>query len=156
MAKAIVGRIGVETCLEKGVEEREAADAAGADRRGSKKERIDDVDCAAAILNRLGIDVATVAHTMGELGDLYMKLYKFAMCLGASRFSWSTDHAISRGRKELSRMWPGKFLARKGFMELATEWEIWRLPRGERYLTFHSTDDDTVTFLPRFQLSPVN
>lgn len=104
MAKAIVGRIGVEMCLEKKVVEREAAEAAGADRRGSRKERIDDVDCAAAILKRLGTDVATVAHTMGDLGDLYMKLYKFAMCLGASRFSWSTDHAISRGRTELSQI----------------------------------------------------
>lgn len=104
MAKAIVGRIGVEAYLEKRVVEREAADAAGADRRGSKKERIDEVDCAAAILKRLGTDVATVAHTMGDLGDLYMKLYKFAVCLGASRFSCSTDHVNCRGRTELSRM----------------------------------------------------
>ena len=57
----------------------DVADAAGADRRGSRKERIDDVECAAAILKRLEIDVATVAHTMGDLGVLYMKLYKFAM-----------------------------------------------------------------------------
>jgi hypothetical protein len=69
MAKAIVGRIGVEAYLEKRVVEREAADAAGADTRGSRKERIDEVDCAAAIVKGLGIDVATVAHTMGDLGD---------------------------------------------------------------------------------------
>lgn len=97
MAKAIVGRIVVDACLEKRVVERDAADAAGADRRGSRNERIDDVDCAAAISKRSGIDVPTVAHTMGDLDDLYMKLYKFAMCLGASRFSWSTDHVISGG-----------------------------------------------------------
>lgn len=69
IAKAIVGSIRVEAYLEKRVVEREAADAAGADRRGSRKERIDEVDCAAAILKGLGIDVATVAHTMGDLGD---------------------------------------------------------------------------------------
>lgn len=99
MANAIVGRIEVEACLEKMVVERDAADAAGADRRGSRNERIDDVDCAAAILKRSRIDVAAGAHTMGDLDDLYTKLYKFAMCLGASRFSWSTDHAISGGPK---------------------------------------------------------
>ena len=98
IAKAIVGRIGVEMCLEKRVVEREAADAAGAERRGSRKERIDDVDCAAAILNRLGTDVATVAHTMVDLGDLYMKLYKFAMSRRITLFVERTDHANSRGR----------------------------------------------------------
>lgn len=103
MAKAIVGRIVVDACLEKRVVERDAADAAGADRRGSRNERIDDVDCAAAISKRSGIDVPTVAHTMGDLDDLYMKLYKFAV---SRRITLFVEHGPCHfwGSEELSRM----------------------------------------------------
>ena len=71
IAKAIDGRIGFENCLEKRVVERDTADAAGTDRRGSKKERIEDVECTAAILNGSRSDVETVAHAMH---GSYMKL----------------------------------------------------------------------------------
>jgi hypothetical protein len=51
MANDIEGRTGSESCLEKTVAERVTADAAGADRRGRKDERIEEaVACTAAIL----------------------------------------------------------------------------------------------------------